>query len=113
MAINPALGRAVCPCCDRGNEVRRDKRGTLYMFCPDNRKKAGCNSSFKFGDCAGVMDIPACFKPSTLRDVEPTNDNKPTMHEGKDSAEHVQERSEPANDNGDDSGSFLGIKLQW
>ena len=74
MAKNLALGKAVCPCCGTENEVRRDKRGVLYTFCPDSQSKTGCRGAFKFGDIANVMDIPACFKPSVI------NQNEPTLH---------------------------------
>ncbi|WP_125933267.1 hypothetical protein [Kiloniella majae] len=109
MAKNLALGKAVCPCCDRENEVRRDKRGTLYMFCPDSQSKTGCRGAFKFGDIANVMDLPDCFKPSvanqnepekpTLRNVANDNENKGGDDVGSDEKET------------DDGGeSFFGLR---
>jgi hypothetical protein len=35
MAKTPAIGHTACPVCPQVAEVKRDKSGRAYIFCPD------------------------------------------------------------------------------
>ena len=78
-----AMGTCKCllPMCDDQVEIRRNKNGELYYFCPSFRGQSGCNGSVKFGDLSDPSEIPGfvAYKAATgpqdapqgLRNVKP------------------------------------------
>jgi len=59
-----AVGTCKCmlPMCDDQVEIRRNRNGEFYYFCPSFRGQSGCNGHVKFGDLADAASIPG-FKP--------------------------------------------------